>query len=177
MPTRINNRAASMHIFGEWPSSARGRGFPTRKKSPCFGFAVPRDSLHGAASANVLSLPHALNQVIDYHIACDRVARARNTHAAFKTCVLCCDRTSKALLLNLVTPFPELKLKAGDRLQLFPDLPVGACFSFRSSNLKGCRCFSAKSRTTISLPKCPLFNSDTRLTHNETEAFDLLHTD
>ena len=60
----------------EEPRSLRlssARDFPTWQSSyrPCFCCAVPRRCLHDAASASVLSPPHALNQDVDSHEACE----------------------------------------------------------------------------------------------------------
>ena len=84
------------------------------------------------------SFPHPLNDDVDYHWACERcelLVRVTQGQDRRLCLLLRYDRRQKgARGLSLVAPFPELKLKAGDRFE-----PSSAC---RLSLLKACRCFS-----------------------------------
>ena len=120
-----------------------------------------RANLDDAAGASGLSPPRALNQDVDSHRTCERCGRCSCArHVQYETMgTICCDwagaRGSRGL--SLVTPFSELKLKAGDRLEYFWDLPdVGAIFCTSSSPLEGVLAhYWQVEINTICMRKCP----------------------
>ena len=93
--------------------------------------------------------------------------------------LLCYDKRQKgARGSSLVAPFPELWLKAGDRLELCSDLPnVGAFFCISSFRPEGVPLLLWRAESeTLCLRRCPLFNRDICLNPNTAVALDLLHT-
>ena len=128
------------------------------------------------------SFPHLLNDDVDYHQACGRcellVRVTQDQHRRLCLLPRYDKRPKGARGLSLVAPFPELKLKAGDRLELCSGLPdVGAFFSISSFPPEGVPLLLWRAENeTLCLRKCPLFNRDIGLNPNAAVALDLLHT-
>ena len=135
----MKRRAACIQIHGDWAEFCVRLGFPTWQSSyrPCFCCAVPRASLYDATGASVFSCPHPLNDDVNYHRACERcellVRATQDQHRRLCRLLRYDNRQKGARGSSLVAPFPELKLKAGDRLEPCSDLPdVGALFCISS---------------------------------------------
>ena len=89
------------------------------------------------------------------------------------------DRRQKgASGLSLAAPFPELKLKAGERVELGPDFPdFGAFLRTSSFPPEGVSLLFWKAENeTLCLCRCPLSNRDIGLNPNTAVALGLLHT-
>ena len=132
----MKNRAACIQIRGDWAEFCERLGIPTWQSSyrPRFCCAVSRASLYNATGATVFSFPHPLNDDVDYHRACERcellVRVTQDQHRRLCLLLRYDKRQKGARNLSLVAPFPELKFKAGDRLEPCSDLPdLGAFFS------------------------------------------------
>ena len=135
----MKKRAACTQIRGDWAEFCERLGFPTWQSSysPCFCCAVPRASLYDATGASAFSCRRLLNDGVDYHQACKRcelLVRVTQDQYRRLCFLLRYDKREKgARGLSLVAPFPELKLKDGDRLEPCSDLPdVGAFFRISS---------------------------------------------
>ena len=89
------------------------------------------------------------------------------------------DRRQKgASGLSLAAPFPELKLKAGERVELCSDFPdIGALLRTSSFLPEGVPLlFWEAENETLCLCRCPLFNRHIVLNPNTAVARGLLHT-
>ena len=181
--TRVKKRAACIQIRGDWAEFCERLGFPTWQSSyrPCFCCAASRASLYDATGASVFSFPHPLNDDVDYHRACERrellVRVTQDQHRRLCLLLRYDKRQKGARGLSLAAPFPELKLKTGDRLEPCSDLPdVGAFFRISSFPPEGVPLLLWRAENeTLCLRRCPLFNRDIGLNPNTAVALDLLH--
>ena len=179
----MKKRAACIQVRGDLAEFCERLDFPTWQSSyrPCFRCAVPRAALYDATGASVFSCPHPLNDGVDYHLACEGcelLVRVTQDQQRRLCLLLHYDKRQKgARGLSLVAPFPELKLKAGDRLELCSNLPdVSAFFRISSFPPEGVPLLLCRvENETLCLRRCPLFNRDIGLNPNTAVALDLLH--
>ena len=140
--------------------------------------------MYDATATSVFSFPYPVNDDVDYHRArerCELLVRATQDQHRRLCLVLRYDkRQNGARGSSLAASFPELKLKAGDRLEPCSDhLDVGGSSAFHPSLLQACRCFSGGPRTRRCIcagAHLIPFDRDIGLNPNTAVALDSLQT-
>lgn len=178
--TPLRYKCAIVCIKGDWAEFCERLGFPTWASGlrPCFLCNASKNNWHEYGGTTVFDLPFRVNTDDDFEQACRRcelnVEITAHQHRHLVALLHFDTRSIGSHGRALKRDFPELHLRAGDRLDpsdgMFDTLDFEAISEFPCTVL-----FWRPSLETLCKHRCPLWDASIGVTAVRCIAVDLLH--